>query len=336
MKVGDCELKKGLVALIFAFVSLAGGFADDFSLSIEPVFGIRSGQLDEYVFVNECAYDDDKLSELNWHFDREFYIGAKVEGAWKFIFASTELNFAIPMRTGLMMDSDWLNVQSKNAEDYQYKTNYSISDNYLDSDFNFSIKTGFNFPLLDFPILSLSLKPFVGFDYNSIKFNAKYGNAWYGKSNSKGFSSPYDDEENQIVYTFDDKVISYERQTYIFWLGFDGEVDFSKAFSISTGFQFSPYIYAESIDTHWLTKYMFGDKTPGFFSAFRWRVSGTTRLTSRLSAVVNASWLYVRVLRGDDYCKRLSDASYTKATDADGGAGEHYFDLSIGLKVRIF
>ncbi|MBR4373907.1 MAG: omptin family outer membrane protease [Treponema sp.] len=329
-------MKKFFFALIFAFVGVVCGFSDEFSLSVEPVFGVRNGQVDEYVFLKECDYDDDKLSELNWDLQNEFLYGAKIDANLKRFFVNTQFSLGIPRKSGTMIDSDWMNVQLKNASDYQYKTNYSVSDNYLESDFDFSVKLGADIPLGTFGITTIDVKPFVGFDYNSISFIAKGGTAWYGNTNSKGFYSPYDDESNRSVYNLDGDVISYERKSYIFWLGFETEFDFPNPLSVSTGFQVSPYLYAESIDTHLLTKRMYGDKTPGFFSAFKWHIAESFKFTPRLSLVLDFSWLYVRVLRGDDYIKTISATAYTKSTDADGGAGEHYFDFSLGFCVRVF
>ena len=323
-------MKKFLSALVFFLLSLS---AFPFTFSIAPVGGIRSGQVDEYVFLKECAYDDDKLSELNWNFSSEYYAGGRVCAKWSHVFLDGEFSFGIPMKVGGMGDSDWLNADVKNAGDYQYKTNWSHHDNYLESDFSFSMKCGFEVRAVENSRLSFSISPFVGFEYDKIKFRGENGYAWYGKT-SDGYYLPYNDED-RTEYTFDGKVISYERRTFLSWLGFDARIEFSKAIAFSAGFQLSPFVYAESIDTHWSKKMMYGDKTPGFFSAFRWHASQSIFLGGHSYLNLSARWLYVGVLRGDSYSKSISGSYYTKDESCDGGAGEFFFDISLSYEIRI-
>ena len=323
-------MKKFLSALVFFLLSLS---AFPFTFSIAPVGGIRSGQIDEYVFLNECAYDDDKLSELNWNFSSEYYAGGRIGAKWSHVFLDGEFSFGIPMKVGGMGDSDWLNADVKNAGDYQYKTNWSHHDNYLEGDFSFSVKCGFEVNVVENSRLSFSISPFIGFEYDKIKFSGENGYAWYGNS-SGGYRLPFSDED-RTEYTFDGKVISYERRTFLSWLGVEGKIEFSKAIAFSAGFQLSPFVYAESIDTHWSKKTMYGDKTPGFFSAFRWHVSQSIFLGGRSYLNLSARWLYVGVLRGDSYSKSVSGSYYTKDESCDGGAGEFFFDISLGYEIRI-
>ena len=323
-------MKKFLSVLVFFLLSLS---AFPFTFSIAPVGGIRSGQVDEYVFLKECAYDDDKLSELNWNFDNEYYAGGRVCAKWSHVFLDGEFSFGIPMKVGGMGDSDWLNADVKNAGDYQYKTNWSHHDNYLESDFSFSVKCGFEVNVFENRYFKLCWRRFIGFEYDKIKFRGENGYAWYGNS-SGGYRLPFSDED-RTEYTFDGKVISYERRTFLSWLGVEGKIEFSKAIAFSAGFQLSPFVYAESIDTHWSKKTMYGDKTPGFFSAFRWHVSQSIFLGGRSYLNLSARWLCIGVLRGDSYSKSISGSYYTKDESCDGGAGEFFFDISLSYEIRI-
>ncbi len=321
--------------LILLFPGFFNAFAEegDFKLSLEPLAGFRYGQIDEYVFLKQCDYSDDKLSELNWELKNEYYAGANIEAGWKKIFIKTTFTAGIPMQTGSMTDSDWLNAQVANAGDYQYKTCYSSHDNYLEYDFSFGIKSGYDFDLLEKEKFSLKVRPFLGFDYNIIKFKGKNGSGSYGYG-----SSPYLEynDENSLEYTYSGKVISYQRQTYLTWLGFETVFELFSRYRLNTGFQFSPYLYAESIDTHWIRSDMFADTNPGYFSAFKWYAGHCVKINTRNSINLNLQWLYIRVLRGDDYSKSVSASKWSKDSTVDGGAGEFYFDMSLGWKVRIF
>ena len=165
-----------LLLLFLLCFSAFAAKAGDFSLEAEPWFGLKSGQLDELVFLKSSDYSDDKLSELNWEINHEYYAGIKLNGGFRNFFSETSFFAGIPSKVGGMKDSDWLNVKITGAEDYQYKTNYSESDNYLRYDFSYDLKLGYIFNLPELKSLEISIKPFLGFQYKDIKFDGKNGN----------------------------------------------------------------------------------------------------------------------------------------------------------------
>ena len=328
-----------LLPFLFCFSAFAAK-TGDFSLEIEPLFGFKSGQLDELVFLKSSDYGDDKLSELNWEIRHEYYAGIRLNGGFRNFFAETSFCAGIPSKVGGMKDSDWLNVLATitGAEDYQYKTNYSESDNYLKYDFSYDLKLGYIFNLPELKSLEISIKPFLGFQYKDIKFDGKNGTAWYG-TDENGHHARWNDTENQSVRSFSGKVISYERQSSVFWIGADSEFNFLEDFSFFAGFKISPYLYSESIDEHHLTNAGYLDVTPGFFAAFDFSLGAEYKITERQSLCLGAEYFYMRTLRGDDYTKNLSQKNFSvnnKSSEVDGGAAEHYFTVSLSCKFRIF
>ncbi|WP_294430445.1 hypothetical protein [uncultured Treponema sp.] len=322
----------------------AGEKPAHFSLSVEPLFGLKYGQLDEYVFIQKCDYDDDKLSELNWELKPELYYGLKLHGNWKSLFAETHLTCGIPGDSGQMIDSDWQNVGTANAQNYQYKTNYSESDNHLDYDISFGLKIGYN---IFNTSANFCIRPTIAFDYNNIKFTGEGGTAWYGKSSAiEGkYYSRYDDKENQTVQRLSGRVIIYQRLTYYFWLGSDFSLTMplpeglkteSNSLSVNAGFFFTPYIYAVSYDAHLVTKTDFADLTVDFLGAFKFNFGLTYSFNERHSISLNTSYLYMRQLRGDDYYKSNYESNYNKSDNADGGAGASWFDINLSYKFKIF
>lgn len=327
-----------LFLLLFSVCfSLFAAKAGDFSLEVEPLFGFKSGQIDEFVFLKSSDYEDDKLSELNWEINHEYYAGIKLNGGFKDFFAETSFCAGIPSKVGGMNDSDWLNVRIAGAEDYQYKTNYSESDNYLKYDFSYDLKLGYIFHLPAVKSLKTSIKPFLGFQYKNIKFDGKNGTAWYG-ADKGGYYAKWNDTENQSVSLFSGKVISYERQSSIFWLGADSEFDFLEDFSFFAGFKVSPYLYSESIDEHHLKDSGYLDVTPGFFAAFDFSLGAEYKITERQSLCLSAEYFYMRTLRGDDYTKTSAQKNFSvnnKSSEVDGGAAEHYFTVSLSCKFKV-
>ena len=213
-----------LVLVIHFFSIFASVYATaeikktDFSLSVEPLIGIKNGQVNEYVFLKESNYDCDKLSELNWEIKNEFYSGLKLNGGYKNVFLEAGFTAGFPMECGTMKDSDWLNNNSASVtktSGHDYKTHYSESDNYIDYDISASLKTGYSFKLPELKKISTKISPFFEFEYQLFKFTAKNGTAWYGNE-TDGYYAAWNDEENRSIKYFSGDVISYKRQNFIF------------------------------------------------------------------------------------------------------------------------
>ena len=81
-------MKRFFLFAAFLFFSFAAFAVDlkDFSLYVEPLCGMKWGQINEYVFYNNSYFSRDKLSELNWEIKPEKYLGAKISGGWKNVF----------------------------------------------------------------------------------------------------------------------------------------------------------------------------------------------------------------------------------------------------------
>lgn len=327
-------MKKIFLALAFVFSSLSAFSLnrENWSFSVEPLFGLKYGQIDEFVFYTNTKYSDDKLSELNWDIKPEAYYGLKLNGEWKKFFAETALKFGVPMKTGIIADSDWQNIVFSGQENSLYKTNYSESDNALDSDFIFGLKVGYEFQVREI----FKIKPAVAFDYQNIKFKGKNGTGWYGNGKSGGGYYAYDDVAHQKIHDFSGKeILTYNRISDYLWIGSDFSVDLPKNFSVTTGFFFAPYVYAISYDSHLLTSVDFVDKTPGYFGAFKWNLGATYNINDRHAFSLNASYFYMRVLRGYDYTKASSADTYKKTQGYEGGAGAKYFDLTLSYRFKI-
>lgn len=342
-------MKKCFSVLIFAFLSFSS-FAvslEDFSLSVEPLFGMKYGQIDEYVFLKKSNFSNDKLSELNWEIRPEWYYGFNIHGGLKQFFVETGLKFGVSGETGQMMDSDWFNAQtssmpygvsSKKAAGHDYKTHYSEHDNNLDYDINFNIKGGYEFRIFEI----FGIKPSLSYDYQNIKFTGRNGKGWYGLGRNREFYdlyeyyASYDDTANQYSQEFSGRVITYQRELSLFWLGSDFSVDLPLHFSVTAGFFFAPYVYAVSYDCHLTTNVDYADLTKGSFSAFKWNLGAEYKLNDRHSFSIIASWFRMNELRGENYEKKNSKSSFKKSSAVEGGAGARWFDLTFSYKFKIF
>lgn len=324
---------------IFASVYAAAEIKKtDFSLSVEPLIGIKNGQVNEYVFLKEPIYDCDKLSELNWEIKNEFYSGLKLNGGYKNVFLEAGFTAGFPMKCGTMKDSDWLNNNSSVTETsgHDYKTHYSESDNYIDYDISASLKTGYSFKLPELKKISTKISPFFEFEYQLFKFTAKNGTAWYGNE-TDGYYAAWNDEENRSIKYFSGDVISYKRQNFIFWLGGSIAFNLPKDFSVGAGFKFSPFVYSESIDCHYLTGSYYLDIVSDFCRLFNYNFNTEYKIDSKKSICLNADYLYMKTLRGKSYSSNSQKWSKDNEQEkAEGGADQHCFNISLSFKYNFF
>ena len=334
-------MKKFFLSLALTFFSISA-FAvslEDFSLSVEPLIGIRNGQIDEYVFLKNSSYSDDKLSELNWEIKNEVFMGAKIHSSWRNFFNELSFSFGIPKNSGEMQDSDWLNLEKANQAAYLYKTNYSESDNHLDKDFSFGIKGGYDFLIKN----RFNIKPAIAFDYSNIKFTANGGTGWYGKLKSGGGYYAYNDTAHQTIHDFSGKdVVDYNRISYCLWLGSDFSVNLPAIpkvpgnFILNAGFFFSPYFYAVSYDTHIVNGYEYADLTVDYFAAFKGNFGVTYEVTKRHAISLMAGLFYLKTIRGDSFSRKQGSSTYVVLESTDGGAGAKWFDITLSYKFKIF
>ena len=313
----------------------------DFSLSVEPLIGIKNGQVNEYVFLKESNYDCDKLSELNWEIKNEFYSGLKLNGSYKNVFLEADFTAGFPLKCGTMKDSDWLNnspSEVTKTSGHDYKTCYSESDNYIDYDISASLKTGYSFKLPELKKISAKISPFFEFEYQLFKFTAKNGTGWYGNA-IDGYYAAWNDEAeaNREIINFSGDVISYKRQNFIFWLGSSIDFKLPKNFSVGAGFKFSPFVYSESIDCHYLRDLYFLDIVSDFCSLFNCNFNTEYKIDSKKSICLNADYLYMKTLRGKSYSSNSQRWSKNnELEDSEGGANQQCFNISLSFKYKFF
>ncbi|MCR5723507.1 MAG: omptin family outer membrane protease [Treponema sp.] len=330
-----------VLALIFPCAARAG----DWHLSVEPLFGMRYGETDEYVFLKECSYASDKLSELNWEYKPVWYAGARVNGGWKSLKVSASATVSFPGKTGSMYDSDWLNSQEPGLEDFQYKTNYTESDCYLTSAWSWGVNGGYAFTPLPF----LSITPFTAFDYEYIAFEGKGLSGWYGNSINNALAAYTDTENRTYKYIdYDTTTIDYKRETYIVWLGTEFSFTPHERLSFllpahltfTIGEQIAPFIYTVSIDRHYQNSTRgteYADVCYGYFSAAKLYSSLALELSSKLSVSLYGSWFfYFNPLRGNNFSKTIGDDFYSKQSNVNGGASAWTAEAGLSVKYSFF
>lgn len=299
-------------------------------LEVEPLCGFRYGMLGEYVYYD--ANTKDKLSELQWDVKPLFYVGGKISGGWKGLCLSATVKGMIPSQCGELRDSDWLQDAGYKTGNRSIKTNYSVSENHLDSGISFSMDLKAKF----YPSSWFAISPVIGFSMDYFKFSGKNGTAYYGKplsgSNYSYYSS--DDVNNRVVSKLYGDVIKYERFDFYAWMGFETDFILTKRCNISFEAAISPYTSLQGLDSHLMRSLYFLDTSEANFSAFNCSLAVSIRANKTLSFALNVLALYTKELKTTtSYISENSTSGpYIKTAPYDG-ASSKYFDTTFFTKI---
>lgn len=326
------QTKKRL--LLAAFLSAAVCFAENTHLFLEPLFGVRYGTLNEYVFSDYNTSSNRKLSQLDWEAKPLFYAGGKASVSYKlFDFAFYGGGF-FPGRSGTMYDSDWLS-----DFDATMKTNYSVSDNIL----NAGTFCGTSFSASFSPLSFLEIAPSVSIDYERYSFTAKDGYGYYGdKKNSKtGTAVSWDDENAQFYQKGELCSIDYTRNTFYTWLGFLVQYKLLKFLKINAGIYTAPFMLIESLDHHLAFKgngTFYNDVMYGFFKGWKFNSEVIWNINSRFSLKAAATFTRINCIKGTTYSSSSENGPYSesKKSDSEPGAGADFWNWSLSIEYRLF
>lgn len=318
------SLKTKFPFLAAALVCASAGFSQHTHLSLEPLFGIRYGTLNEYVFENSNKVGYHKLSQLDWDIKPLFYVGGKISVSHKlFDFAFYGGGF-FPSRCGTMYDSDW-----QSPSDVTMKTNYSESDNILNNGAFCGTSFGVSFAPFNFLVLS----PSLSVDYEYYSFTGKDGWKRYGNS-----STPYDDENVPKEY-FSGDVIDYSRNHFFTWLGFAAQFKPFSAVEVATCVYTAPFIYIDSLDYHILRNTYFYDSLYGFFKGWKFDSAVIWNISSRFSVKAAAAFTLINCIKGTTYSTNSSeDGPYSESSkeSSEPGAGAQFWSWSLSAEYRPF
>lgn len=315
------------ILLLLSFSASAGDFSLDFELSA----GLRCGITGEYVYQE---YDSswEKLSYLEWEEKNLYPVTLGLTGGYKRFILSASLETAFSgYECGSMYDSDWV-------YNLGYKTNYSISENSLDSYLRLKLDFKYDFR----PLKKLTLSPLSELEYSKISFNARDGYGWYG------YISGY--TEGQTVAWYDSSAkyygkgslggIDYTQEFLALYAGFYASYSPIEKLHFNLFYLISPYTHFANKDRHWYASYTSGDDyadiIDSYFKKMKGGVSVFYDVTPRISAGLSVEGSYTFTSLGDSYYKSSGSSSYTKYSDSKSGADGRYFIVSLSTKVKIF
>lgn len=194
--------------------------------------GVNTGKTREFVYYK----NDDVMSRLDW----QTYCSPLVviAGSVNIFHAVLEADFysVIPLKSAIVEDWDWL------KEDHSRATNYSKSDVAVNKDFQFDVKTGYEFIFDHFRIV-----PEAGFKYRNKKYEANGGYYQYGSvdESNEGYWSP-----GLKKYSLYGTVMTYENQLFMPYLYLNAEYTLGKDWIFRLYGSYIPYIKCDAIDFH--------------------------------------------------------------------------------------
>lgn len=232
--------KKFVLCLILLCSSSLFGFEwKSVNLEIQPTYTLENGVYNEFVYQYDNDGNEQKLSELNWNLKNISNFGTAITIGYKYINLSGDFSISIPKRSGFMFDSDW-----QDTSDYSKKTNYSISENTLLTNYKTNVFLSGNFKLSN----DFSFLPYLNFCYTYTSFSGNNAYGWYGDSSYPmvAWDSP------EAIY-YEKGIlcgIDYSRANYYFNLGTKYECKPIQSVSLAFDLGITIYSLTKSIDTH--------------------------------------------------------------------------------------
>jgi outer membrane protease len=214
----------------------------------DHAFSFISGTLNN--IAKEYVYEDNKvISRLDWQDTKPvpFLQLKDILRINSFFFEINLLN-AIPAQGGIMEDYDFI------IPDTMEPSQYSKHDGYLDKHFDLSGELGYSLYLGNW-----ILEPALGFLYRNRKWTASDGYLQYP------ISGPWtgDEPKQELSGT----VISYEQAVWFPMVSLEAEYIIKKIFGLRFTSKYYPYIWAETIDHHFLRDTRFYDTLEGGIGA---------------------------------------------------------------------
>jgi len=312
-------------AVLFLMIMIASGLPAQEDEPQYPRFTADAGTLFVVGSTNEIVYasgqTDTKLSELVWPIPVSLGAWSSFRMQWSSRFETmVRLQTAFPLATGTMTDDDW-NITDSDGN--LLSRVHSDSEALLMA--NWKLRLEFAVP---FPSDGVRWKLLGGFDYQHLAWEA-----WNPKqtatlaSTGQGYSVSLTGLgiafHQEWILPYVGGGIGYR------WNGTDWE----------WGLRLSPYPVDIQTDAHVLRGLTFNERLQGGFS-FEPSLSLAWPITSSWAVTVNASYLGVFGLRGDEVVSYNGDQAGTGAPlfyGFTGGAGSalQEFSLGVGLKANL-
>lgn len=331
---------KKCIFFVFLYLSIVTNlFSSIFSVELSPSAGVMLGRASEYVYLDYKNYQgiqnyNEQLSQLDYDYTVP-YISLNVDSKlFSFVHLGANFSIGIPIRCGIMQDYDWMNVYSPSNKWKNELTNYSKHENYLDHYIDVNFELG---PIIDFSG-TVTLVPFVGLGYESIKFTAQNGFFRYGKTTKEGMT-PIDEDCDEFSLTGKD--IEYRQYSANkdggdaphFNLGLNYKINAIPRFCIKGSFVFFPFYSICSYDYHIRTNTQYISVIEKSFK-FLTNLDISFLINDMFSVGVFGEFSVVPQFRGITYSKSTWANSYSLLYDCQSGIDRISGKVSLSAHVK--
>ncbi len=340
------EKKLVFILLLFFILTTAGitqeknssdsssSSTKNWSLSIEPLVGIRYGYIGEHLYYySDGEYK--RLSYLEWDMKPLFLYGGNISARYKKIGFSAYVKSAAPIRCGSMQDSDWMDLDDT-------KNDYSISENTLNALIEAGCTAHYNFH----PYTWIAFGPEFSFDYNYISFSAENGYGWYGdSSNSNGNGNVSYDSDDATYYPSGYLCgISYNRTSFYTWLGITSTFTPFEKWSFGFSSAVAVYSFEYAYDHHDASspsqEGYYLDEVEAFFSRCKATISAQLDITKQVAVKLSILGFIGWPVQGTTYEAPYDDTSnsnpvYYVLSGYEGGTSIYYAECDLGCKIKL-
>lgn len=263
-------------AVFLTALSLAPAVAD-IELTVSTGTGVTYGIARELVFSTSTATGlSYTVSELDWDIKPLPYAKAAVtlKTSAGFI-ASLDARLGVPLRTGVIGDSDWLNYDFNGDPQ---KTNYSEHDCFTERAILLDARAGWQIPVTSWA----AIVPYLSLGFMDFKWSARDGYLLYPPGYGSTATPPYPPLSSDTPVPASGTGIIYEQTYLIPALGCRAEFR-AGSFRGSVAFTVSPFVFCNDVDNHvFANKDFYDTMSNGLLLepsiALEWQVSERSRL----------------------------------------------------------
>jgi outer membrane protease len=316
-----------LAAIAVALSAAPPAHAQDVTITGSTGAGVILGLAKEFVYSGSYV-----VSELDWPLLPAIAVNGTIDLATKIGFvASVEAQVAVPMASGTMTDSDFLNGDG-------VKTHYSQSSGNVASAFLLTTRAGWAIPLNTGYAIT-QLVPFIEFEYMQFKWTASGGYLQYPPEPYPGPYTPWSASEAKVpMYGTG---IVYTQNYFIPAIGVKGSFRLTQSLTMDASFAFAPYLWCFDTDEHIFRLTTFYDDLHGGFM-IEPRLATTLRITPAATLTLDALYRHISGLVGDTWAVGMGATGFptvsqfppgVQSSTSVNGAGASLDAVSISVNL---
>lgn len=322
---GPLRLRAARVALAtFIILAPSQASADEPPAALSVSSGLSRGVVRELVFEGDSI-----LSELTWPMDNAVSLGLEADVPLRSSFRLRgSLTVGIPMRTGSMVDSDFMNLPDS-GEQTHYSRHDALLRHAIAVSLNVSrpVTTGLSGPLTE---RKLVVTPEIGARYSSRAWSARDGYLQYGELSGSTYE-PWTPELPRVPVS--GTVITYRLTSLALSARVSLLVPVADRWVVSLNLAGGPILSATGLDEHILRALTFEDTLAGgWFIEPGVGVSCATGPRSALS--LSVVWEKTGNLRGDTEI-REEGVPGSSTVPNGGGSDSSVVTARLGYTVRL-